>query len=84
IASPQILQRSGVGNREHLEPLGVKMVHHLPGVGENLQDHLELYIQYECTQPISLYPSLKWYNQPPIGLEWMLKGTGVGASNQFE
>ncbi|WP_172116495.1 choline dehydrogenase [Halomonas hibernica] len=84
IASPQILQRSGIGHPEVLEPLGIKPVHALPGVGENLQDHLEMYIQYACKEPISLYPALKWYNQPMIGAEWLLKGTGIGASNQFE
>ncbi|MFI0471193.1 choline dehydrogenase [Halomonas sp. HMF6819] len=84
IASPQILQRSGVGNPSHLKELGIEVVHALPGVGENLQDHLEMYIQYECKKPISLYPALKWYNRPKIGAEWLFKGTGVGASNQFE
>ncbi|MBZ5486844.1 choline dehydrogenase [Halomonas aquamarina] len=84
IASPQILQRSGVGNPELLASLDIETVHALPGVGENLQDHLEMYIQYECKEPISLYPALKWYNQPRIGAEWLFKGTGVGASNQFE
>ena len=84
IASPQILQRSGVGNPALLEKLGIPVVHPLKGVGENLQDHLEMYIQYECKEPVSLYPALKWYNQPKIGAEWMLLGKGVGASNQFE
>lgn len=84
IASPQILQRSGIGNPELLKEFDIEPIHALPGVGENLQDHLEMYIQYECKEPISLYPALKWYNQPKIGAEWLLKGTGVGASNQFE
>ncbi|WP_110689443.1 choline dehydrogenase [Salinicola endophyticus] len=84
IASPQILQRSGVGNPALLEKHGIEVVHDLKGVGENLQDHLEMYIQYECKKPISLYPALKWYNQPKIGAEWMFLGQGVGASNQFE
>jgi choline dehydrogenase len=84
IASPQILQRSGVGDPALLESLGIPVVHDLKGVGENLQDHLEMYIQYECKEPISLYPSLKWYNQPKIGAEWMFLGKGIGASNQFE
>ncbi|MDI6935405.1 choline dehydrogenase, partial [Serratia sp. Se-PFBMAAmG] len=84
IASPQLLQRSGVGPRALLESLDIPVVHDLPGVGENLQDHLELYLQYACTQPVSLYPSLLWWNQPAIGAEWMFKGTGIGASNQFE
>ncbi|NGH42329.1 choline dehydrogenase, partial [Escherichia coli] len=56
----------------------------LPGVGENLQDHLEMYLQYECKEPVSLYPALQWWNQPKIGAEWLFGGTGIGASNQFE
>ncbi|WP_263258632.1 choline dehydrogenase [Pseudomonas oryzihabitans] len=84
IASPQILQRSGVGPAPLLRRFDIPLVHDLPGVGQNLQDHLEMYLQYECKQPVSLYPALKWYNQPQIGLEWMLKGTGLGASNHFE
>lgn len=84
IASPQILQRSGVGPSGLLEEHRVHLVHELPGVGENLQDHLEMYIQYACTQPVSLYPSLLWWNQPAIGARWLFKGTGIGASNQFE
>ena len=84
IASPQILQRSGVGPADLLQRLGIPLVHELPGVGENLQDHLEMYLQYSCTQPVSLYPALKWYNQPAIGAEWLFAGSGIGASNQFE
>ncbi|WP_148254267.1 choline dehydrogenase [Aidingimonas lacisalsi] len=84
IASPQILMRSGVGDPDHLTEFDIPVVHGINGVGQNLQDHLEMYIQYECTQPISLYPALKWYNQPKIGAEWLFMGTGVGASNQFE
>ena len=84
IASPQILQRSGVGPADLLRSLEVPMVAELPGVGANLQDHLEMYLQYECTQPITLYPALKWWNQPAIGAQWMFLGTGIGASNQFE
>ncbi len=84
IASPQILQRSGVGPKALLDEFSIPVVHDLPGVGENLQDHLEMYIQYECKKPITLYPSLKFWNQPPIGAEWLFKGTGIGASNHFE
>ncbi|WP_175982379.1 MULTISPECIES: choline dehydrogenase [Caballeronia] len=84
IASPQLLQRSGVGRSDWLNELEIPVVHDLPGVGENLQDHLEMYMQYECKEPASLYPALQWWNQPAIGLEWMLNGTGIGASNQFE
>ncbi len=84
IASPQILQRSGVGPGALLKKLGVTLVQELPGVGQNLQDHLEMYLQFECLKPVSLYPALKWWNQPAIGAEWLFLGSGIGASNQFE
>ncbi|MBP1128695.1 choline dehydrogenase [Serratia sp. PL17] len=84
IASPQILQRSGVGPASLLNRLDIDLVHDLPGVGENLQDHLEMYLQYACKKPVSLYPALQWFNQPKIGAEWLFNGTGIGASNQFE
>lgn len=84
IASPQILQRSGVGPGALLRDVGVPVLHELPGVGANLQDHLELYVQYECKLPVSLAPSLRLHNQAKIGAQWLFMGTGVGASNQFE
>ncbi|MFL9875385.1 choline dehydrogenase [Paraburkholderia megapolitana] len=84
IASPQILQRSGVGPAAWLRELDIPVVLDLPGVGQNLQDHLEMYMQYACKEPVSLYPALLLRNQPAIGLEWLLKGTGIGASNHFE
>ncbi|AQV98740.1 choline dehydrogenase [Cupriavidus necator] len=84
IASPQLLLRSGVGNADELRAFGIDTVADLKGVGENLQDHLEMYLQYECTKPVSLYPALKWWNKPAIGIEWYLRGTGTAASNHFE
>lgn len=84
IASPQLLQRSGVGPASLLRSLEIDIVCDLPGVGQNLQDHLEMYIQYACKQPVSLAPALKLHNQPAIGAEWLFNGTGIGASNQFE
>ncbi|MBU0807307.1 MAG: choline dehydrogenase [Gammaproteobacteria bacterium] len=84
IASPQILQRSGVGPAALLRELDITLVHDLPGVGENLQDHLEVYLQYACKQPVSLYPALQWWNQPMIGAQWLFQGKGIGTSNQFE
>lgn len=84
IASPQLLQRSGVGPAALLRELDIDLVHDLPGVGANLQDHLEVYLQYECLQPISLVNALKLHNQPLIGAEWLFNGSGIGASNQFE
>jgi choline dehydrogenase len=84
IASPQILQRSGVAAAALLRELDIPLVHDLPGVGENLQDHMEIYQQYECKKPVSIAPSLKLHNQALIGAEWLFFGTGIGASNQFE
>jgi choline dehydrogenase len=84
INSPQLLQLSGIGRAEHLGGLGIDVVHELPGVGENLQDHLELYVQYACTKPVSMYPALKWYNQPKIGFDWLFRRKGAAATNHFE
>ncbi|MBC2652783.1 choline dehydrogenase [Novosphingobium flavum] len=84
IASPQLLQRSGVGPADLLRELDVEIVNALPGVGENLQDHLEMYIQYACSKPVSLAPALKLHNQPAIGAQWLFAGSGIGASNHFE
>jgi choline dehydrogenase len=84
INSPQLLQLSGVGNSAELERLGVQMVHHLPGMGEHLQDHLEVYVQYACTQPVSQQPALKWRNRPIVGAKWLFLRSGPGATNHFE
>ena len=84
INSPQLLQLSGIGNPEHLQPLGIKMVATLKGVGENLQDHLETYVQYACKQPITLYSATNPLVKLKIGLQWVLFRTGLGATNHFE
>jgi choline dehydrogenase len=81
--SPQLLQVSGIGDSEHLKKVGVEPVHHLPGVGANLQDHLEVYVQHSCTKPVSLNPMLKIYRRPIIGLQWLFR-RGAGSSNHFE
>ena len=83
INSPQLLQVSGIGNADELRAVGVSPVHHLPGVGEHLQDHLEVYVQHACKEPVSLNPSLKWRHRPWIGLQWLFR-KGPGASNHFE
>ncbi|MDH3680325.1 MAG: GMC family oxidoreductase N-terminal domain-containing protein, partial [Acidimicrobiia bacterium] len=70
--SPQLLQLSGIGEPDHLSSLGIPVVAALPGAGENLQDHLELYIQHACTQPVSQQPSLAAWRAPWIGLQWLL------------
>lgn len=84
INSPQLLQLSGVGQAGELEALGIPVVQELPGVGENLQDHLEVYVQHSCKQPVSMYPALKWYNQPWIGFKWLFFRSGPAATNHFE
>jgi choline dehydrogenase len=84
INTPQILQVSGVGDAAELRPLGVEMVHDLPGVGEHLQDHLEVYVQHACTQPVSVAPYLRWRARPWVGLRWLLFRSGPGATNHFE
>ena len=82
--SPHLLQLSGVGQADELELLGIPIVQDLPGVGENLQDHLEVYVQHACRQPVSMQPALKWYNRPYIGLKWLFFRSGPAASNHFE
>jgi len=84
INSPQLLQLSGVGDPEHLLSVGVEVVHELPGVGENLQDHLEVYVQHACTKPISVAPAMKWRNRPWVGFQWLFFRRGPGATNHFE
>jgi choline dehydrogenase len=84
INSPQLLQLSGVGNAAELQSLGVQPVHDLPGVGENLQDHLEVYIQHACKQPVSVAPYMKWRARPWVGLRWLVLRSGPGATNHFE
>jgi choline dehydrogenase len=81
--TPQVLQLSGIGDRSHLESLGIPVVHHNPAVGEHMQDHLEVYVQYACTQPVSIQPNLKMWKRPFIGLAWIFR-KGPGASNHFE
>ncbi len=84
INSPQLLQLSGVGNADELRGLGVDVVHDLPGVGENLQDHLEVYVQHASKQPVSVAPAMKWRNRPWVGFRWLFFRDGPGASNHFE
>jgi len=82
--SPELLQRSGIGNAAELEAVGVDAVHDLPGVGENLQDHLEVYVQYGCTQPVSMQPALRWWRKPFIGYRWLFHRSGPASTNHFE
>lgn len=81
--SPQLLQLSGIGDGDHLSSLGIDVVSDLPGVGENLQDHLEVYIQHLCTKPVSMQPYLAKWRMPIIGLQWLAR-RGPAATNHFE
>ena len=84
IGSPQLLMLSGIGPKDVLKNAGVELVHELPGVGENLQDHLEVYFQYRCTKPISLNGKLDLISRALIGIRWILFKSGLGATNHFE
>jgi choline dehydrogenase len=82
--SPQLLQLSGVGNASELSALGIPVIADLPGVGENLQDHLEVYVQYGSKLPVSVAPALKWRNRPGVAARWLVARSGPGATNHFE
>ena len=84
IASPHLLQLSGIGPGKLLQAAGVDVVHDLPGVGENLQDHLEFYFQFRCKQPITLNAELNLWRKFLIGARWVLTREGLGATNHFE
>lgn len=84
INSPQLLQLSGVGNAADLGALGIPVVADVPGVGENLQDHLEVYVQYRSKEPVSMQPALQNWRRPWIGLQWLFLRSGPGATNHFE
>ncbi|CAN0587313.1 unnamed protein product, partial [Ectocarpus sp. 12 AP-2014] len=84
INSPKILMLSGIGPATHLAEHGIEIVADRPGVGANLQDHLELYIQMASSQPITLYKYWSLLGKARVGAQWLLTGKGPGASNQFE
>ena len=84
IGSPHLLQLSGIGDTQTLEKAGVEVKHHLPGVGQNLQDHLEFYFQYKCNQPITLNGKLGLFSKGLIGAKWLLTRKGLGSTNHFE
>lgn len=84
VGSPQLLQLSGIGPAETLKAAGVDVVHDLPGVGGNLQDHLEVYFQFRSTQPITLNGKLDPFSKFLIGARWFFFKSGLGATNHFE
>ncbi len=84
IGSPHLLQLSGIGNPDVLKKAGIQTLHELPGVGENLQDHLEFYFQFRCLKPVSLNRKLGLWSRFLIGARWILFKDGLGATNHFE
>jgi choline dehydrogenase len=84
IGSPQLLKLSGVGPGAELAELGIPVVRDLPGVGENLQDHLEVYFQVACNEPITLFSAMNPLAKLAIGVRWILFRDGLGATNHFE
>lgn len=84
IGTPQLLQVSGVGPRDVLEAASIEVIHESPGVGQNLQDHLEFNFQYRCKEPITLNSELGLFKKALIGARWLLFKTGLGRSNHFE
>ena len=84
IGSPHLLQLSGIGPADVLNEAGIDVVHDLPGVGKNLQDHLEFYFQFKCKKPISLNGKLGLWSKFLIGARWILTKKGLGATNHFE
>ncbi|MGB7739953.1 MAG: choline dehydrogenase [Steroidobacteraceae bacterium] len=84
INTPQLLQLSGVGPARLLQSLHIQTVTDLPGVGANLQDHLEVYVQFACRQQVAINPHISWFRKLGVGAEWLFKRTGIGATNHFE
>jgi choline dehydrogenase len=84
INSPQLLMLSGIGPADHLRQVGVEVKHDLPGVGQNLQEHLEMYIQQQCTKPITLYTYTKPVPMALAGVQWFLTRSGVCTSAHLE
>ncbi|MCY4502157.1 MAG: choline dehydrogenase, partial [Alphaproteobacteria bacterium] len=84
VNGPQLLMLSGIGPAAQLREHGIAVVHDLPGIGGNLQDHLELYVQQECTQPITLHSATGLLQKALIGARWVLFRSGLGATNHFE
>ena len=84
VASPQLLMLSGIGPAAHLHDHGIELVRDLPGVGQNLQDHPDYVMKYECRKPVSIWPQTRLLGRIRAGIEWLVTGTGLCASNQFD
>lgn len=84
VNSPTLLMHSGIGPGDHLREVGIAPEHELPGVGQNLQDHIEIYVQMECLQPVSIYRFYNFFGKMRVGAQWLFTRKGIGATNQFE
>ncbi len=84
INTPKLLMLSGIGPADHIKDIGITPTHALPGVGRNLQDHIEIYVQMECLPPVSIYKYYNLFGKAYVGAQWLFTRTGLGASNQFE
>lgn len=84
INTPLLLMMSGVGDAEELKKVNVPAFANLPGVGKNLQDHLEVYVQQKCTQPITLYKQTRFWYMPLVGTQWFLTGKGACSTTSLE
>lgn len=84
VNSPKLLMLSGIGPGEDLRGHGIEVLHDLPGVGSNLQDHLEVWVQHACNRPITLNRHINYLSKAVVGLQWLLSRKGLGATNHFE
>ena len=84
INSPQLLMLSGIGDADHLKEMGIPLVEHVPGVGQNLQDHLELYVVQKCKKPVSLLKEQKGLRMIRVGVQWFLNQTGPTGTSHLE
>ncbi|MCR9259473.1 MAG: choline dehydrogenase [Pseudomonadaceae bacterium] len=84
INTPQLLMCSGIGSAAALQQVGISPKLDLPGVGQNLMDHLEIYVQQACEQPVSLYKDLNLFGRAKLGVQWLVNQRGLGATNHFE
>ena len=84
VGSPHLLMLSGIGSQDHLRTHGINPVHHLPGVGQNLNDHPDFVLKFKCLQPVSIWPKTKLAGRTIAGIQWLTNRNGICASNHFD
>ena len=84
VGSPHLLMLSGIGSQDHLRTHGINPVHHLPGVGQNLNDHPDFVLKFKCLQPVSIWPKTKLAGRTMAGIQWLTNRNGICASNHFD